>query len=282
MIDLRISSILGDGDMSVFRLIETLKENPLKYFSIVDLNHALAYRIIEKEGLDNLITGASFKVSYKDEIIHILGYDIDTEALNVLYEEKFPIEVIEKGERAISNFLIKVFQEDGYTIDDSDFRFDKIGVAIEQVYAAVMYMNPQFEYRTLRDFKNHGINNQSSKYYYNTVETCFSVNEAVALIHSLNGKAFLACPFEYRRDVAGLLEMVIEHNLDGVEVFHASSSQVNSMKLIEFCIMNKKLASIGSGFKGSDQLIPWGVYVDEQILELKCFDWIMKRGEKND
>ena len=138
---------------------------------------------------------------------------------------------------------------------------------------------PDFKYTNARDFLVYEVSNPKSECFVDFSDVYVDIDMAIKLIREQGGRVFLAHPFEYRGDIPQLLEMVINKNLDGVEVFHASCSTLNSLKLIDFCKATNKLASIGSGFVGDDELIPLGVHVDEDVLKLDCFKWIFERED---
>lgn len=282
MIDLHIHTIASEGKMSVYRLLETIKEANLDYFSIVDVNHALAYRLIDKDEFPNLITGVKFRTIYNDRIIELLAYDIDTEKVNQWYDEIYPLERLEIIEGSKSTQLLEKLKEDGYEIKVEDLRYDRLAVSYHEIFKTLISEYPEFPYDNARDFLIYEIRREDSPYFIDFSDVYLDIDEIIKLVKDVGGKVFLAHPFEYRRDIADLLEMVVSKNLDGVEVFHASASVVNSLKLIEFCKVTNKLASIGSGFIGDEEMIPLGVVVDEEILKLDCFKWIYDRGEKNE
>ncbi len=277
MIDLHIQTINGEGDMSVYRLLETIKESEVSYYSIVDANHALAYRVIDKKEHPHLITGVRFRTIFNNRVIDLLGYDVDAEAVNAWYEDYYSLERIDAIEKNKSEKLLKVLEEKGYPLEVSDLRCDKLGGSLYYIFDHLIEEYPDFKYKNARDFIIYEVSNPKGEYHVDFSNVYLDIDKAIELIKSFGGKVFLAHPFEYRGDIPELLEMVIRKDLDGVEVFHASSSVLNSLKLIDFCKATNKLASIGSGFMGDDELIPLGVRVDEELLQLDCFKWIYER-----
>lgn len=277
MIDLHIQTINGEGDMSVFRLLETIKQSEVSYFSIVDANHALAYRLINREEYPLLIPGIRFRTIFNNRVIDLLGYDIDPEAMNQWYETYYSLAEVEKIEKKKAEKLLTLLQDKGYDIDVTQLRCDRLGHSILEIFDVLIQKYPDFEHQNARDFIVYEVSNPSSEFFVDFSDVYLDIDAAISLIKEQGGKVFLAHPFEYRGDIPELLEMVIQKDLDGVEVFHASCSHLNSLKLIDFCKATKKLASIGSGFVGDDELIPLGVHVDEELLTLDCFQWIFER-----
>lgn len=277
MIDLHIKSRLSTGEMSVFRLLETVNASNISYFSIADKNHCLAYKLFDLEDYPKLITGVSINTYYKGMPLDIIGYDVDVELINEWYDKTYPQEKIEWIERDRARQIVRMLRSKSYEVEEECSRYDKLGSTSKEIFARLIDKYPDFVYKNERDFRLYGLNNPDSEYYVNQTAYLPNIDVVINLIKVAGGKSFLAHPFEYRSDVRKLLEMVLDKDIDGVEVYHASISVLNSLTLIEFCENTNKLASIGSGFTGDNQLIPLGVYLDEEILEKDCFSWIFNR-----
>lgn len=277
MIDLHIKSRLSTGEMGVFTLLETIKSSDIDYFSIADKNHCLAYNLIDLEDYPKLITGVSINTYYKGMPIDIIGYDIDPSFINEWYDKTYPQEKIEWIERDRAKQIVKMLKTKNYEVSEECSRYNKLGTTIKEIFAQLIDKYPDFIYQNERDFRLYGLNNPESDYYVNQTAYLPNIDVVINLIKEAGGRVFLAHPFEYRSDVGKLLEMVLDKDIDGVEVYHASISVLNSLSLIEFCEKANKLASIGSGFTGDSQLIPLGVYLDEEILKKDCFRWIFNR-----
>lgn len=277
MIDLHIKTSLSTGQMSVFRLLKTIEESDIKYFSITDKNHCLAYNLFDLEDYPNLITGTSINTYFDGRPIDLICYDVDVSIINAWFEKRYTQKNIEWIERDRSTQILEMFESKDFDLSREYPRYDKLGISIKQIFAELIEKYPNFVYKNERDFRLYGLNNPDSEYYIDQTVYLPSIDEVMTLIKGAGGKLFLSHPFEYRSDVGQLLEMVLDKDLDGVEVYHASISVLNSLKLIEFCESTNKDASIGSGFVGNEELIPLGVHIDEEILNKDCFNWIFNR-----
>lgn len=277
MIDLHIQSIHGDGDMSIYRLLETIKENNISYFSILDKNNCFSYKLIDRSEYPKLIPGVKLYTTFNQTIISLIGYDVDPDLINEWFESTFTMEKIKEIEMKKADRLVQILENEGYPLELDNLRYDRLGNSVNEVHKCLIEQYLDFKHQEVRDFMSYGVNNVKSKFYLDLTDIYFSLDESIDLIRRCGGKVFLAHPFEYRSDIPELLEMVIDKNLDGVEVFHSSTSVLNSLKLIEFCKVTHKLASLGSGFVGNEELVPMGVHIDDDLLELDCFKWIFER-----
>lgn len=277
MIDLHIKTALSTGQMSVFRLLKTLKDANISYFSIADKNHALAYKLFDPNEYPNLITGTSINTHYKGTPIDLLGYDIDINVINGWFDRNYTQQQVEWIEHDKQNKILEILALKSYVLEGNYKRYDRLGISSKQIFAELIEKYPDFVYKNERDFRLYGLNNPESEYFLDQTMYLPSIDVVIELIKKAGGKIFLAHPFEYRTDVGDLLQMVLDKKLDGVEVFHASISTLNSMKLIEFCESANILASLGSGYVGDELLIPLGVHLDIEILNKECFNWIFDR-----
>lgn len=277
MIDLNIKSALSTGKMSVYRLLKTIETADIKYFSIADKNHALAYKLIDREEHPKLITGTSINTFFKGRPIDLLGYDIDIEVINDWYKENYSIKKVEWIETNRAKSILNMLDKKDYQLVGDYPRYDRLGISIKEIFAELIDKYPDFIYQNERDFRIYGINNPDSEYYIDQTKYLPNIYQVKKLIKKAGGKIFLAHPFEYRSDVGELLQMIIDKDLDGVEVFHASISVLNSLNLIDFCKTSNKMASLGSGFIGKEEFIPLGIRLDDEVLNNECFDWIFHR-----
>ena len=209
MIDLHIQTLHGDGDMSVYRLLETVKERDLTYFSILDRNHCFAYKLIDRNVYPGLIPGVKLLTTFNNIIITLIGYDVDPEKINAWYENKYSIERVYEIEKEKAELLLALLTKEGYELDALDLRFDRLGQSIADIYKQLMMSYPDFKYKDLRDFKYYAINNPKSEFYLDLSDVYDSVEDNAQVIKECGGKVFLAHPFEYRTDIPELLEMVL-------------------------------------------------------------------------
>lgn len=88
-VDLHIHTNESDGKMTPAELIKQVNTRALRFFSVTDHNTANAYYSSNILKEDTLITGIEFDCLYKANVIHILGYGIDTdnEDLKSLYSK---------------------------------------------------------------------------------------------------------------------------------------------------------------------------------------------------
>ncbi len=91
-VDLHVHTNESDGKMSPKKVMEEARKKDLKYISITDHNTIDAYLKTNILTEEILIPGVEFDCYFKGNIIHILGYGIDIDNLEIrsLYSEGMP------------------------------------------------------------------------------------------------------------------------------------------------------------------------------------------------
>ena len=79
-----------------------------------------------------------------------------------------------------------------------------------------------------------------------------TLDEAIEAIHKDNGIAVIAHPYEYRKKKLNI-EMLLEdlvHKVDGIECFHPSATEEESLHLLDIAKRNDLIVTGGSDFHG--------------------------------
>lgn len=82
-VDLHIHTNYSDGILNPFEIIDYAQKNDLKYISITDHNTIDAYLCTNILRKAFLISGVEFDCLYKGVLVHILGYGIDIDNLEL-------------------------------------------------------------------------------------------------------------------------------------------------------------------------------------------------------
>lgn len=275
MFDLHMHTNLSDGELSVSQLVKRLKAKNINLFSITDHNHALAYNYLENVNIKYL-TGCELATSYNGTIIEILGYNVDVEIINNWYYDFHREDNLIENENKLFLELKQLATKLDFELSDN-LAMEKIekGVSKKTVYYDLINNNSNFEFATYKEFFRAGLSNPESEWFIDEGRYYPSIPEVIDLIHQAEGVAILAHPYEYEiDDLKSLFEYLMDLNIDGIECFHPSASMVNSVKLVKFCSEHNLLGSGGSDFHRDQRLIPNGVYIHDEVLEYKCFDWL--------
>lgn len=108
-------------------------------------------------------------------------------------------------------------------------------------------------FNSIRVFFRKEVTNPNSDFFSNRVGDFPTAKEVVELIRGMNGKAFLAHPFEYKfEDTLKFIDdLNREAGLDGIECFHPSAETENRInELINYARKNSLFISGGSDYHG--------------------------------
>ncbi|HOA33617.1 MAG: PHP domain-containing protein [Clostridiales bacterium] len=107
------------------------------------------------------------------------------------------------------------------------------------------------------------------------------VEEVIAAIHSAGGIAILANPAVYGG--LELAERMLEHGLNGIEVWSSDASEEDTKKFYEFAKKNKLLMTGGSNFHGMYNKGIWSVgdygVHEDQVQELLQYKARLRRQQ---
>lgn len=278
MIDLHIHSNLSTGSLSTEQILERAEQQHLKYYSITDTNHALAYEEINIKDYPNLIVGVEFTCSYQGMLYDLLAYDVNPILINQWFYKHFKQSNVETHEARLFKQLKKTMDKNNIKYSDHlKLSLVEPGIAKKIVYYDIIKHNSVLPFRNYQDYYRNFISNPFSPYYLDETKIYPDIEEVIELVKQASGKTFLAHPFEYHTNIDNLLELVIELELDGIEVFHPSSSYRQSLKLLDFCAEHSLLATAGTDYRKDDHCIPLGVHLHSSVRNSQVFHWIYSR-----
>ena len=263
--DLHIHSEYSDGNLSVESLIELLKKNEIRTFSITDHDSIQgtteAIEIAKNKGL-TAIPGIEFSAEFKNREVHILGYRFD-----------FKSGMLEEYLKDIKISRLKRFNEMLY-------KLNKIGCKLTYEYVKDIFPG------NITLGRPHLAKALIKKGYVASLEDAFlkylgdnkiadvkkknpNAMEVIELIKELGGKAFLAHPGKHFlwNDIDDLLDSEI----DGIEIIHPTHTKTKSDFLRKFADEKNLLICGGSDFHGiykKDYVNIGKYFIEENELQI--------------
>jgi len=262
MIDLHMHTTNSDGSDMPEEILMKCQELELEYISITDHDTCKSYDDLKNVDIlkifkGKIIPGCEFTTIYKGRTIEILGYGINTDAIND-WKSKYYTE--EKRKERISyckKKLISNLKKVGIIIDintlDSDCSYDRAVYRKlllnkeknEKIIGKGMLDNLRFLFRNC-------ISNPNNPLFVDVSMFRPTPKEITDLIHEAGGKAFLAHPYQYSFD--NILDMITdlrkECDLDGVEAFHSTFTLEQMLEMQEYAKRNNLYISGGSDYHG--------------------------------
>lgn len=259
------SSYSLDGSFNVNELIEILKMKNFDVIAITDHNTCEAYKEINNTKGIKIITGLEADAIINDHTYDFLCYSFDLE--NVYKYASTKYKTVEKRQKIIFNNLLELCKRNEISLTN----IDTYNPSEEYAHAAI--------YRMLNeDFLNkYNIKNISDLYRYSTLDKDFplyidmhivwpDINELVNIIHSNNGKVFLAHPYKYNKPVMEVLEE-IKNFVDGIEICNNPKDSTEVKFLYDYAKKNNLLVSCGSDYHGNDRYNIECNFLTEEMIQ---------------
>jgi 3',5'-nucleoside bisphosphate phosphatase len=245
MIDLHTHTTASDGSLSFEELVAQAKAAGLKAIAITDHDTLIsAIKITGKEPLE-VIPGIELSVfdnKYKD--IHILGLYLDPKHKALIDKLKSIKSEREDQKKAI---LVKL-KSLGYEIPFEEVKAKAKGSIGRPHIAQVLVEKYPKEFPSIQSTFDKLLGNDKPAYMDRPIG--FSLKEAISLIHSAGGLAFLAHPFVYKYDLDQMVADFEYADGDGLEVFYdyvtnQPEANLNEAQNGELIAHVRALASVG-------------------------------------
>ncbi len=250
LIDLHCHSNYSDGLLSPEQLIDLAKNRNIRILSLTDhdtmagVNQAVRYG---KEAGIRVVPGIEFSVYHHDTEIHLLGYNLDQNNIDLLnLLTRIQNARIDRNKKIIANL-----NSLGYKISQ-DFLADNQHHQIGRPHIASLMVQNKYvksEDEAFRRFLRCG----AAAYAQRDIITA---RKAIEVITSAKGLAVLAHPgilgfSEFK--LSNLIVELCDIGLSGLEVFHPVNSNKMSRFLANISQTKNLLQTGGSDFHGRDR-----------------------------
>lgn len=253
MYDFHMHSIWSDGVLDETEILEKVKENGVKYFSLTDHDNIEGSKrildhsdFLEKNSI-KFIIGAELTSKYMGRRTHLLAYDFDKnspfikELLDLLKEKSWQ-HTLYRLEYLKNNFNI--------SLSDESYAYMKSKAIIKKPIIAECMKNEGYVLK-----KGEAIR----EYIDKVPEKDFSVSpqEIVARVHKSGGKVFLAHPFGEECDEIfennefnDYIDGLTNEGIDGLECYYSAYNNAQIDYLLKIAKEKNLLVSGGSDFHG--------------------------------
>ena len=161
------------------------------------------------------------------------------------------------------NRIIDKLHEVGYTckLEKVNNRAFNTEFFTSEIYKEVINYPENIELLNKEGFTSHsdflrkGITNPNNALFVDTSDLKPSLEETINAIHSANGIAFLAHPFQYAvNDMETFLnELTSNYKIEGIECYHTTFSNEQSAYLLDYTKNKNLFVSGGSDYHGKNK-----------------------------
>ncbi len=246
--DLHIHSNYSDGTMSPEEIIDNAINLGVKSISITD-HDSISSQYVTKNIYNDIevIPGIEISAEFEDIELHILGYFIDINNLELINTvNKLNKERIER----INEILFKLKKED-ISLNIEDLGVD-LNATVGRSHVANAMVKKGYYDSYKAAFTNHLVKGKEA--YVKGYK--LNYKEAIQVINNAGGIPVLAHPGQIYKSLA--VENIIKNlkffGLKGIEVYHPSHSKEQSNNFYNLARKYKLLITGGSDFHGKEGL----------------------------
>ncbi len=251
-IDLHTHSTASDGSISPVKLMELAHECKLSYIALTDHDTMRgvpeAYKKACELGI-KMIPGAEMSCVYAGNEIHILGYKLDFSGdENELLPIFSDLESFARDREERNLELLSRLRADGYDISYEDLNPNNEDTKITRAHFATALMNKGYVKDRSAAFDTLLADN--SKY---VPAKTTSIEKTCSFFNKHNLFFSLAHPLQYGLSNSELEDLILKLKLfgmEGLEVYHSTHKQHDSLKLKALASKYGLFCTGGSDFHG--------------------------------
>lgn len=269
MIDLHIHTTYSDGADTLTEVLKKAEKIKLEYISITDHDNCYAYDELKKIDVNkyysgSIIPGIEIKCSYKERLIEVLGYKIDTDKMTAWVKEFYKDKTKPILQQKYFDLLYEKCLKMNLVLSPKEnIRFDS-----NKDWASVTIYNEIKSHSENKELVPEDLwdnfNNFSKKYCGNPDHILYidktadypSIQEAINSIKQANGLVFLPHLFihKWADNIEVLIDDILEnYEIDGIECYHSEFNEENIEYLKKLCRERKYLMSGGSDYHGTNK-----------------------------
>ena len=262
-IDLHSHTTFSDSAISPQDLINLAKSENVGILSVTDHDNVNFYQSISNHELtipDDviLIPGIELTCKYNGTLRDILGYNIDWKVVKAWLDKYYSFEKRLAKQKMLLDQIKYAVRKHSMKFDDSIqvhegkkseayiTMFKELGKYQENIEKV-----PELSHISL--FYRHHFTNPASPFFIDEACDSPTILEAINLIHSASGLAFIAHPYKYRMtddETIKYIEDCISYGVDGLELHHSTNEQQHLEKLQAIAMQYSLFTSGGSDYHG--------------------------------
>lgn len=283
-LDFHVHSNHSDGEYTPNQIYEMAASSEVRLVAICDHDSISGINDITNHDLNvQTVNGVEistdFLIDNRLVRVHILGYGFDHQnhdLLKLMEEMKSKRIQVHNG---IKEFMRKEFIElmhlEMEHIDVSKYHwYDRAILKLAENYLPHME-----EMERLRQYLKHNKMSYGSDY-------AILPSDAIDIIHRAGGLAVLAHPMSYKLDysqVERLILSVVDHGIDGIEVYQSDCSALDSKWLLDQAAKHKLLTSVGSDFhrtvSSDNRVLAYGIGDNLRIENVSLEAALLAKGK---
>jgi len=261
--DLHIHSNFSDGEYTIDELIDMLKKENIKVFSICDHDNIESIKYLNNLELKDIkyISGVEISSYYKKMGIHILGYYIDGNKLSL---KRLLTKINLRRKKRMKEILKKIRVRNGIILnnDDLDELMSTNNIGKKNLSKILIKNNLGNNYLEIRD---NYLTNLHCKTSYRA-----NIKKVCKVVKNANGIPVLAHPKEmelrYGIKLENVIKDLIKCGIKGIEVYHSIHTDKDIERYLSIANKYDLLISGGSDFHTNKSKKKLGILSKEDYV----------------
>lgn len=248
-IDLHVHTTASDGTYTPAEVVELAHKTGLAAIAITDHDTVSGYAEAARRGAElgvEIVPGIEISTKYGSSI-HMLGYYIDMQSEGLHHILDWIVEDRDTRARKMAELMAA----DGLPVS-----FDLMKERYGEVIGRPHFANMLVELGLARDVQDAFDRYVEKGQRYYVGRTILPIERAIGLIIKAGGVPVLAHPFQYKRDDAGLRELIeycMQHGLRGMECYYTGYTPEQSAYLASLADEYGLIKTGGSDFHGENK-----------------------------
>lgn len=254
-IDLHVHSTYSDGTNTPAELVALANTSGLSAIALTDHDTIDGIRFAQAAAASlttetplRIIPGVELSAAYKERDIHILGLFIDPE--NTALSDALMTARENRRQRNLT--MLQRLSDAGYPLTEAELANGSDASCIGRMHFANALVARGYAKDTAEVFRR--FIGTDSPYY--VPREFITPQDAISLIHSAGGLAFLAHPLLYhleQPELEQLIHQLTDYGLSGLEAIYTTNSNEDEQYLRTLASRNGLLISGGSDYHGSNK-----------------------------
>jgi len=264
--DLHTHSSASDGSLNPAELVLLAKSFGVDVLALTDHDGIdgldLANKTAKQQGIQ-FIPGIELSVTWKEQTIHIIGLNINTDYQPLLTGIKQLQQYRDHRALEIANSL----EQHGLTDVLSGVKKISSGKMLGRLHFAKYLISQGYAKDIKQVFKHFLVPNKPGF----IKDQWLTLKQAVSWIVAAHGVAIIAHPLHYQlklKKIKTLIEEFVDYGGQAIEVVSGSQSQSDTERLASLAKQYHLYASIGSDFHNLET--PWNSLGKLPLLPLTC------------
>jgi len=257
LVDLHVHTTASDGTYEPEQILEAARQEGIEVISITDHDTIDGLAEVPKgETFVVFIPGVEISAEYPSTL-HILGYGIDPENKELCST----LDKLQRYRNRRNEFMLERMRNFGFHIEMEELIEEAGGELIGRPHFANLMVKKGYVSSYQEAFDKYL--KKGAPLYMDKKR--LSPERAIELIHAAGGITVLAHPYQAETDperLERLVQSLVNHGLDGIEVFYSQHSQTQIEEYLHLAKKYDLLITAGSDFHGKNKPnIPLGLNV---------------------